>query len=242
MFKILWRLFQRNPVAVLLTVSVFLFQLVTNLTSSWLETVFGQTPAMLIRITVFIAALAAALYILAGALRLAPQSWSSVPRDLLPSPRQGLILTVGPGRKDGGADFKQNTAYLAAHYHRKGGKLKTVWAVTTREGLPTKNQLEAELGGIPVFEVIVNNQHSVAETYQAVEKIYQELIPASGIPPEEVIADFTGGTKEMSVGLALACANLLPMQFVSGPHGSEASEPMQTDFKPGWPEQAKKEA
>ena len=44
------------------------------------------------------------------------------------------------------------------------------------------------------------------ETFKLVNQIYEEAAQAS-IEPSDVIADYTGGTKSMTAGIVLACAN-----------------------------------
>lgn len=230
MFLAVFRLFQRYRAPVLLTLSGFIVPLVTNLASSWIEHTVGGTPARLIQIIAILVAVTVVVFGMTVITRLAPRRWSIIPDDLKATRKKGLILTVGPGRLESPQQFKDNPAYIAVDYHRAGG-LRAVWAITSQAGTPTYNHLVSEFPEVAFTPLPVYNIHSVAETYQAAQKIYHELMPQAGLSPEEVIADFTGGLKPMSVGLALACANLLPMQFITGSPG-HAPAPLQTDFHP----------
>jgi CRISPR-associated protein (Cas_Cas02710) len=64
-----------------------------------------------------------------------------------------------------------------------------------------RRQLRASLRDLNPLEI--DNPH---ETFQLVNAIYNEA-EKEGISPSDTIADYTGGTKSMTVGLVLACAN-----------------------------------
>ena len=53
----------------------------------------------------------------------------------------------------------------------------------------------------------ISKQDDAEEVFNAVEKIYSHSLALEGMKPEDVITDFTGGTKAMSVGMALAGFN-----------------------------------
>lgn len=232
MIKRIIRLLQRYRTQVALTLSGFIVPLITNLTSSWLESTFGSSSAQLIQLIAILVAFSGAVLGILAITRLGPQRWSSFPREMQPTPKQGLIVIVGPGQPDSAMNIKENVAYHAIDFHHKGGRLKQVWALTTREGAPVYEHLRTMYGAQIHFNppLLVKDALSISESYAVVRKIYQELIPAAGISPDDVIADITGGMKPMSVGLALACANLLPMQYVTRIPGA-ASTVIQTDYR-----------
>jgi hypothetical protein len=41
--------------------------------------------------------------------------------------------------------------------------------------------------------------------YRTVLQIYREEAPRHGLAPQDVVADITGGTKPMSLGMVVAC-------------------------------------
>jgi hypothetical protein len=45
----------------------------------------------------------------------------------------------------------------------------------------------------------------VRQTYRAVNRVYEDQLEALGLSPSQVVTDFTGGLKPMSVGALLAC-------------------------------------
>ena len=58
--------------------------------------------------------------------------------------------------------------------------------------------------------------------------------PPEGITlrPEQVMADFTGGTKPMTAGMVLACGHDRPMQYTTGYKPGIASTPLLVQFQP----------
>jgi CRISPR-associated protein (Cas_Cas02710) len=123
-----------------------------------------------------------------------------------PEGRKGLILLVS----------NPNSAMFAISYHYvTKGTLKKVWL------LPSESGSSTEFGSstMPVAEAIKTkcseNQYNIKieihpngvspadaqDTYDAVRRIFR----LSGYEPHEIIADFTGGTKPMSVGMIMAC-------------------------------------
>lgn len=51
--------------------------------------------------------------------------------------------------------------------------------------------------------------------YLATTKAFEEALKEYGLQPSQVVADITGGTKEMTIGMALACAlHRWPMSYV----------------------------
>lgn len=120
-----------------------------------------------------------------------------------PEPRKGLIVLVS----------KEESAAYAIRYHAQ--VLQRVWLI------PSDNSREAELGGssiavaesvrdwcageFPAIEVEIDrggvSPADAQDTFDAVNRIFRR----SGLKASDIIADFTGGTKPMSVGMIMAC-------------------------------------
>lgn len=131
-----------------------------------------------------------------------------------PEGKKGLILLVS----------NPASAMFAIGYHfRDKQALERVWLIPSNDarnaefGTGSRPQAEqikqeaatlAESAGRPLAVTIHDTGVSPAEaqdTYDYVNRIYRQ----SGYEPDEIIADFTGGTKPMSVGMIMAC---LPAQ------------------------------
>jgi hypothetical protein len=135
---------------------------------------------------------------------------SGVPRRQQPEGKRGLILLVS----------NPNSALFAIEYHLQKGTLELVWllpsdgsdeptfgagsypaAQTIQQGCQTlmvrypQRRLQIEIHRTGV------SPSDSQDTYDAVNRIFRQ----SGYEPYEVIADFTGGTKPMAVGMIMAC-------------------------------------
>lgn len=137
-----------------------------------------------------------------------------VSQGLAPKSR-GLVLLVS----------NADSAKYAVLHHFTGGPLERVWLIASgdtdaAEFGPGTLKLAGELKawaatlGRPL-DIQVLQAVSAAEahdTFDAVRRIYRTC----GLPPAEVIADFTGGTKPMTVGLILASLDAeRPLQYTS---------------------------
>jgi hypothetical protein len=68
---------------------------------------------------------------------------------------------------------------------------------------------------VKVHLVTLNSSEDPEEVYKKVIDIYSEATTKYELSPDEIIADFTAGTKCMTFGMTLACAdNGWPMQFM----------------------------
>jgi hypothetical protein len=76
--------------------------------------------------------------------------------------------------------------------------------------------------------------------HRLVDAIYTEAMEVHGLKEEEVVADYTGGTKSMTSGMVLACASprrplhfMKPRQYAKdGRADSEAgSDPVAIDIR-----------
>ena len=162
-----------------------------------------------------------------------------VPKEQRPSRFPGLIVLIGPGKK--GADPRRLSHNPAIEYHlgceEAGGEpLRVCWLIATA----------GEKGSVPVAievqkryedrcELIIEmlkDAFDLEEVYRLVQYIYMQKAAGKGLAPDQVIADYTGGTKPMSAGMVLACREeCWPMQYMTG--GQDiASVPLFARFTP----------
>jgi len=120
--------------------------------------------------------------------------------------------------------MKQAAAVALEHHlaaEGPGEPLRVAWLITGR----------GEGGGVTVAEkfrrryrdrcdvrvrTIADAYHDLQETCALVRRIYQEEAPEAGLQPQQVVADLTGGTRMMTAGVALACRDRWPMEYVTG--------------------------
>jgi len=160
-----------------------------------------------------------------------------VPRLQQPEGKRGLILLVS----------KRESALFAIEYHLQKGTLESVWLLPSDgsdgqafgdgsylaaqaiyqdcQALTVKYQrrLQVEINRMEV------SPSDSQDTFDAVNRIFRQ----SGYDPYEVIADFTGGTKPMSVGMIMAC---LPaereLEYVSyTPDNKRSHGPFLVDYQ-----------
>lgn len=155
-----------------------------------------------LRLWLILAGAAAALAFLvygayaAGAIRARRVSESYGVSDK-PKPRQyrGLIAFVSLAQR----------AHLerAIQYH--GEKLERVWLVATKDAEELASEIQAEYQGpFRYLEFVsLNDPWDLQAVRAVIEGIYRERLGA--LAEEDVIADFTGGTKPMTVGMIFAC-------------------------------------
>jgi hypothetical protein len=161
-----------------------------------------------------------------------------VPENEQPMKQRGLIILVGTGRP--GEDPMKQSAGIAITYHSalpgEGAGLKTCWLVASGgEGgaLPVAQTLKKQCESRQVTAFIhETDAFDVQATYEVVQKIYADEVPRAGLAEQEVIADITGGTKPMTVGMALACGDRRSMQYMYGRKEGIASIPRLIRFAP----------
>ncbi len=220
---------------VLLLLSGFVVPVLTNLVSSWLEQAFGQNPTQLIQLLAIGFAIAVALGVLYLILREERRRWVLVPSEQQPSPCPGLVVLVGPGRP--GEDPLKGPVGPAIDHHlvpdaEGQPQLKVCWLVASDEGLPVALALrERYKSRCRVLVRQVHQAFDVQETYEAIQDIYLNQAPAQGLTPQQVIADFTGGTKMMTAGMVLACGDRWPMQYMTGRKEGALSTPILVRFQ-----------
>jgi len=114
----------------------------------------------------------------------------------------------------------------ALNYH--GEKLERIWLIATPDAEDLAQELKGESVAIgkAITVVPLDDQWELLRTKATVEHIYQTQL--GGLAEEEVIADFTGGTKPMTVGMIFAC--LSPRRHLEYvPAGYESSNPEPLD-------------
>lgn len=232
------RLLRRHRNLVLLLASGLLMPLVTELTSSWLEATIGRTPGHLLQLLAIGVALAVGMWVLYLALGRQP-SQELVPEEERPPRFPGLIVLVGPGRREADPDSLSHN--LAIEYHLTcegagGEPLRVCWLIATageRGSVTVARQVRERYRDR--CEVIIHrlrDAFDVEEAYQVVHRIYTQEAAEHGLTPDQIIADFTGGTKPMSAGMVLACRNRWPMQYMTGGRKGIASVPIFVRFTP----------
>jgi hypothetical protein len=167
-----------------------------------------------------------------------PEWWEPalvlVPEEDLPEKHRGLIVIVGTGRP--GEDPFAQSAWKAIEYHLSDDAgLAYCWLIATTGttgSLPTAQVLRerCQEKGVVARVCPVNDPFGVQESYKVVLQIYTQYVPKVGLSEREVIADFTGGTKPMSVGMVLACGDRRSMQYMYGRKRGVASIPRLIEF------------
>lgn len=113
----------------------------------------------------------------------------------LPSPERSMGLVSLFSNKD--------TLTEAIRFHQP--TLQYCWLVITPEMQPKALQAMADLKGIQVSLHPIDNALNTTLCYDTVRHIFEEEAPLHSISPSQVIADITGGTKPMTMGMIMAC-------------------------------------
>jgi len=215
---------------VLLLLSGFVVPLLTNLLSSWLEKTFGRSPAQLIQLLAVGLAVAVALWVLYLALRQERREWVLVPREQQPPRYVGLIVLVGPGQPE--KDPLKGPTGPAIEYHLAGDALKVCWLLASSQGVPVAEAFRRRYEShCRMLVRQIFKPFDVQETYEVVQGIYLKEALAEGLSPDQVVADFTGGTRMMTAGMVLACGDRWPMQYMTGRKEGAVSTPILVRFQ-----------
>lgn len=112
-----------------------------------------------------------------------------------PAPYRGLIAFVSLAQR----------AHLEKAIQFHSEKLERIWLLATKDAAVLANELQAEFATVKCNVTIIplDDPWNLPAVKTIVEKIYREQL--GGLAEEEVIADFTGGTKPMTVGMIFAC-------------------------------------
>jgi hypothetical protein len=98
---------------------------------------------------------------------------------------------------------REETLREAVAYHRP--ELAHCWLLVTPE---MKNQAASAIAHIADLSFTLHplsGRYDSQGCYQAVLHIYREEAPRLGLDPDQVVADITGGTKPMTLGMVVAC-------------------------------------
>jgi hypothetical protein len=161
---------------------------IVNILTTWLTELAG--PAVAWPVTLLLIGLTVAF------VRFYQQRRRQLPTPIdLPRPRKyrGLIFMFS----------RPETLRAALTYHQP--KLEHCWLLITPE-MRTR-----ALDGIPPLDEVrfslchLENLYDTAACYTTVQRIFEQEARQYGIAPDQIIADITGGTKPMTVGMLLAC-------------------------------------
>lgn len=166
-------------------------------------------------------------------------------RELQSPPRaRGLLVLVGAGRA--GKDPMSQAAGAAIQYHLETTPgLQHCWLIPSgmnladgaaadprqQEAIVVARKLEQYCAAHGVSAQIwpIADAFRVQDTYDLIQRLLADEVPAAGLAAQEIICDFTGGTKLMSAGMILACGARWPMQYMA--YGTDGrSVPMQIQF------------
>lgn len=128
-----------------------------------------------------------------------------------------LQTAINGGALDLAELFKSNWGQMAfvARYHAP--VLRHCWIVCTRGAQGSSQHFETAAGIVQAivksisgreavcYKVAIDDENDIGQTAQRVAEIYRHLPEtAPDLRPQEIIADFTGGTAAMSGGMILA--------------------------------------
>ncbi len=114
--------------------------------------------------------------------------------DLVNPPRQrGLIFLFS----------REETLREAVRYHQPA--LEHCWLLVTPEMQDGARQAMGHFPGLRFTLHALSDRYNSQACCQTVRAIYQAEAPLLGIPPGQIIADITGGTKPMTLGMIVAC-------------------------------------
>lgn len=141
-----------------------------------------------------------------------------------PTSFPGLILLVSPSRFVQSDGSLNQSAYDAIDFHRT--VLRHCWLIgssgeqgSLTVAMEIQQWCRQRKISASVYEI--TDPTSVQASYDLINWIYREAVPQSGLSEDAVIADITGATKPLTVGMVLACGIRRPMQYMvrqaSGP-------------------------
>jgi hypothetical protein len=125
-----------------------------------------------------------------------------------PEPKRGLIILVS----------NPDSAMHAVRFHLDGKRLERVWLIPSDDREASKfgassaaiaKEIERRCDSLAERSgrrLQVNSDSRVSpadaqDTFDQVNRVFR----LSGFEPHEIVADFTGGTKPMSIGMIMAC-------------------------------------
>lgn len=234
---------QRNFYLIL---AFFLAQILGPLANSlfveWLQITYGRTPNRILSLLVGALLLTAFFAVLWWWLNRQRKPLDLVPKRLQPSRFPGLVTLVSRPRGVAGVTPSQTPVHeLAIQYHSgqeegSPGVLRVCWLLAS-EGkagsMAEAKRIEAayeQEGILDINIVSIRSAFDLNDTHEAVRDIYTHQMQSYQLKPNQIISDFTGGTKLMSAGMILACQDVWPMEYFQGRPSEIASRPVLIDF------------
>jgi hypothetical protein len=98
---------------------------------------------------------------------------------------------------------REDTLREAIQYHQP--TLEHCWLLVTPEMRDRATSVVSRFPDLPFTIHPLGDRYDSQACYQTVLDIYQRGASHQGIPPKQVIADITGGTKPMTMGMIVAC-------------------------------------
>jgi hypothetical protein len=136
----------------------------------------------------------------------------------------GLIVIVGVARKEGNIERLSHIPAIEHHLQLTdlpGDPLRVCWLIATAgkspfgsEDVTKRVQKRYQTSERQFIIKTIPNAFDVQAMHRVVRQIYDDEIYVHDLQPQQVIADFTGGTKLMSAGMLLACQDIYPLQFM----------------------------
>ncbi len=83
--------------------------------------------------------------------------------------------------------------------------LEHCWLLVTPQMQERAAQFASAFTGLDVTLCAIGDHYDANACYRTVRDVYRRKALRVGIPPEQVIADITGGTKPMTMGVVVAC-------------------------------------
>ena len=103
---------------------------------------------------------------------------------------------------------REDTLREAIRYHQP--VLEHCWLLVTPQMRERALRFESEFPELKFTPYPLADHYDSQGCYRAVVKIFQEDAARLGMAPRQVIADITGGTKPMTLGMAMACLEVEP--------------------------------
>jgi hypothetical protein len=214
----------------LITLTFLLLPLLQDLFTNWIAGLFIQQPTRLFML--MLSGVVTALIVWGVYYYLSRQPPAQVvPMERRPARHPGLIALVGKRNKDFMPVHEVALRYHLSNAEAGGQALQRCWLVAS--GGPGGTVGEAEdirlrYGDRCRISIVdLNDAFDVKEVIACINRLYADL-EAEGeegrdgaegdvpLRPDQIIADFTGGTSPMSVGLALACHQRSPLEYIYG--------------------------
>lgn len=212
-----------------LFISSIVVSLMTEIGGSWLQLVFGEEAHELLRIfgvLLLIALVCGLLWLVLGP----EKTIDETSREMRPGMYEGLVVIIGPGRKDTTPDELSHSPAIEYHLEQRGKDL-VCWLIASNRSVHIAEQVreryESECKAIHVHAI---DAFDVQDAYNTTEEIYAEGWTMHQLRPEQIISDYTGGTKPMSAGMLLACRDRWPLQYMFGKPGEIETAPVLVKF------------